>query len=156
MLLSNSKCRTFQMLSDSRMLLSNSKCRTFQMLSDSRMLLLDPHHHQHSQQQQQQQQSLLAFTDSGLRARSNSTPLANGWVVNSYCVCIERFLKGRPSWGANPGSYYFVYFLTPSLYRWATAAPTIESYCEGAKPATATFTSLPNSKIVEAHFLQHL
>jgi hypothetical protein len=36
------------------------------------------------------------------------------------------FLKscpGRPGWGANPGSVVFVYFLIPSLYRWATAAP---------------------------------
>jgi hypothetical protein len=32
------------------------------------------------------------------------------------------FLKGCPGWGANPGSFDFVYFLIPSLYRWATAA----------------------------------
>jgi hypothetical protein len=56
----------------------------FQVLSDSRMLLLEPLHKQQQQQQkqqqqqqQQQQQTMFVF-DSGLRARSNSTPLANG------------------------------------------------------------------------------
>jgi len=41
------------------------------------MLLLEPHHKQQQQQQQQQQQPMFVF-DSGLRARSNSTPLVNG------------------------------------------------------------------------------
>jgi hypothetical protein len=27
------------------------------------------------------------------------------------------FKKGCPVWGANPGSFDFVYFLIPSLYR---------------------------------------
>jgi hypothetical protein len=31
-----------------------------------------------------------------------------------------------PGWGANPGSFDFIYLLLPSLYRWATAAP---QYC---------------------------
>jgi hypothetical protein len=30
---------------------------------------------------------------------------------------------GCLGWGANPGSFDFVYFLIPSLYRWSTAAP---------------------------------
>jgi hypothetical protein len=33
------------------------------------------------------------------------------------------FLKGCPGWWTNTGSFDFVYFLIPSLYRWATAAP---------------------------------
>jgi hypothetical protein len=36
------------------------------------------------------------------------------------------FFKGCPGWGANPGSFDFVYFLIPSLYRSATAAPQNE------------------------------
>jgi hypothetical protein len=28
-----------------------------------------------------------------------------------------QFFKGCPGWGANPGSFYFVYVLIPSLYR---------------------------------------
>jgi hypothetical protein len=36
---------------------------------------------------------------------------------------ILAFFKGCPGWGANPGSFDFVDFLIPSLYRWATAAP---------------------------------
>jgi hypothetical protein len=35
----------------------------------------------------------------------------------------KYFFKGCPGWGANPGSFDFVYFLIPSLYRWATEAP---------------------------------
>jgi hypothetical protein len=29
----------------------------------------------------------------------------------------------RPGWGSNPGSFYFIYFLIPSLDHGATAAP---------------------------------
>jgi hypothetical protein len=30
---------------------------------------------------------------------------------------IKLFFKGFPGWGANPGSFDFVYFLIPSLNR---------------------------------------
>jgi hypothetical protein len=33
------------------------------------------------------------------------------------------FKEGCPGWGANPGSFDFIYFLIPSLYRWAKATP---------------------------------
>jgi hypothetical protein len=47
-------------------------------------------------------------------------------VVNNIAILYRMyFFKGCPGWGANPGSFDFVYFLIPSLNRWATAAPRI-------------------------------
>jgi hypothetical protein len=41
-------------------------------------------------------------------------------LVEKYGSRFDTFLiffKGCPGWGANPGSFAFVYFLFPSLYR---------------------------------------
>jgi hypothetical protein len=37
----------------------------------------------------------------------------------------QLFILKKCCWGANPGSFDFVYFLIPSLYRWATALPIV-------------------------------
>jgi hypothetical protein len=45
-------------------------------------------------------------------------------------VCLffslaDLFLKGCPGWGANPGSFVFVYFLIPPLYRCHSGSPSL-------------------------------
>jgi hypothetical protein len=53
----------------------------------------------------------------------------------------NNFFNDCLGWGANPGSFVFIYFLIPPLYRWATAAQTPEvTTCRSYKlPALQNF-----------------
>jgi hypothetical protein len=48
------------------------------------------------------------------------------FIITKNTISIYLFFKKScPGWGADPGSFDFVYFLIPSFYRWATAAPRL-------------------------------
>jgi hypothetical protein len=60
------------------------------------------------------------------------------------------FKKGCPGWGANPGYFASVYFLFPSLYRWATAAPQLVEII--AVPKSDPKWSLNNFSFLNSQF----